>query len=126
MAKHHYMLKTMCRPYRSLTPLPESCLEGKPFQEDPLFRHASVAVQSEPSREDETSDDRKTDEEHQWTTVQRKKNRGRRTTSPRPHRLVQNMLNPERAKAVREAERLLNMPQCENIERRRRTVNVHC
>lgn len=45
-----------------------------------------VAARSEPSTEGETSDDRKTDEEHQWTTVQRKKNRGRRTASTNSHR----------------------------------------
>ena len=79
------------------------------------------AVNSEPSSEDETSDDRKTDEEeHQWTTVQRKKNHGRRTMSPRPSRPpVPNVLSPERAKAIREAERLLSTPQRETIDRRR-------
>ena len=75
------------------------------------------AVNSEPSSEDETSDDRKTDEEeHQWTTVQRKKSHGRRTMSPRPSRPpVPNMLSPKRAKAVREAERLLSTPQRETM-----------
>ena len=44
-----------------------------------------VAARSEPSTEGETSDDRKTDEEHQWTTVQCKKNHGRCTTSTNSH-----------------------------------------
>ena len=46
--------------------------------------------------------------------------------SPRPSRPpVPNVLSPERAKAVREAERLLSTPQHETINHRRRAVNAN-
>ena len=79
---------------------------------------------SESSSKSEAPDDRKSDNEHQGTKVQRKKNRGRHAGSPKsPRPPVANVLSPERAKAVRKAERLLTMPRRETIERRRRAVN---